>query len=250
MAFPKCLFLLLGLLCSLSQLHSTLAALYKVRDINGKWGVDNYFQIGDSLSFAHHTESASVHQVSREDYKACETESPIKTFKGGDNVADLKEGSTYYFISGKKHKCMEGRKLVVVVLASAPAATPGGAPSTPPTVKTPSPSVVASPTPLSSSPPASSPVVTPVLSPVATPPTPVSSPPSPSATPSISTTPSSASSPSPSEAPASSAGPPSPPVTPSPAPPPSPPSAAPYPLLRTWLTFTASGISSALVLLL
>ena len=51
------------------------------------------------------------------------------------NVADFKEEFIYYFISGIKNQCKEGRKLVVVVLATA---SPSVSPFAAPPPKTPS----------------------------------------------------------------------------------------------------------------
>ena len=59
----------------------------------------------------------SVLNVTEEDYKNCNVESPISKYTDGRTVFSFSQSGPYYFISGNQEHCKKNEKLVVVVLA-------------------------------------------------------------------------------------------------------------------------------------
>eukprot|EP00253_Pinus_taeda_P008678 PITA_08678 len=103
------------------------------------WAGRNRFMIGDTLLFKYNPAEDSVLQVTAHQYDACNTSSPIASFKGGNTVFRLSRHGPLHFITGNRSNCQKGEKLLVVVLA--PRNRSHGAPA--PTLVSPGPSAVA-----------------------------------------------------------------------------------------------------------
>ncbi|XAR69983.1 hypothetical protein NMG60_11001782 [Bertholletia excelsa] len=75
-------------------------------DSLNKWAESSRFLIGDSLVWKYDGEKDSVLQVSKKGYVHCNTSSPIA------------ESGPFYFISGAEGHCMQGQKMIVVVMSA------------------------------------------------------------------------------------------------------------------------------------
>ncbi|KAI4366137.1 hypothetical protein MLD38_022055 [Melastoma candidum] len=120
-------------------------------NVLNQWAERNRFRITDSIVFAYAPGDDSVLYVNQDDYKSCNTTSPIAKYVDGHTVFKFNHSGPFYFISGNKDKCLKNEKLVVIVLADR--SQKGVAPSPPPSESTeasppaPSPSVEPSPAP-------------------------------------------------------------------------------------------------------
>ncbi|KZV20742.1 Early nodulin-like protein 1 precursor [Dorcoceras hygrometricum] len=105
------------------------------------WSEKSRFLIGDSLVFEYDGSKDSVLLVTKEDYLACNTTSPVASYRGGNTTVKLERSGPYYFISGEQGNCVKGQKLIVVVIserhskftAGAPAPSEGVVPAAAPT---------------------------------------------------------------------------------------------------------------------
>ncbi|KFK32687.1 hypothetical protein AALP_AA6G275900 [Arabis alpina] len=100
------------------------------------WAEKTRFQVGDILLFSYSDRNDSVLQVTKENYDSCNTQKPLKEYKGGNNKVTLDVSGPHYFISGAPTgNCGKGEKLEVVVASSnhppMPKPAPGAAPPTP-----------------------------------------------------------------------------------------------------------------------
>nr|AEX55238.1 putative cold-regulated protein [Allium sativum] len=191
----------------MSILSASSAGNFNVNWVqNPKEGLNAYssrmrFQINDNLVFKTDDQSASILVVKKEDYDSCSGSSPISKVQGGS--FQLTRSGPYYFISGDAQKCMNGQKMMVVVLsprskkpvAAAPVISPISAMSPPATAPM-APSLTSpSMSPMASMAPSMTPAMAPSMTPSMTPSM------APSMTPSASMAPSSMMSPSSSMAP-------------------------------------------------
>jgi len=160
----------------LAFFHSAVAREFVVGGRNGwvvpsgvenqtltQWAGKNRFLVGDTLLFNYNPSEDSVLQVTAPQYDACNTSSPIASYKGGNTVVKLPSYGPFHFISGNRSNCQKGEKVIIVVLSlrnrshGAPAPTPA---SPGPSVVARSPSFAPAPTPkVSSSSPSPAPVV-------------------------------------------------------------------------------------------
>lgn len=70
------------------------------------------------LVWKYDSEKESVLQVTKKDYVTCNTTSPVKEYKEGNNTkVELHKSGPFYFISGAQGHCEIGLKLVVVVIS-------------------------------------------------------------------------------------------------------------------------------------
>ncbi|CAA6672250.1 unnamed protein product [Spirodela intermedia] len=100
---------LLFLLCGLSaakeylvggSINSWTVSSSSLRVLN-HWAEANRFQVGDSLVWRFDGK-ASVLEVTREAYLACNTSSPIAEHGGGAITVRLRRSGPHYFISGRR----------------------------------------------------------------------------------------------------------------------------------------------------
>ncbi|GAB2289196.1 hypothetical protein Dimus_023499 [Dionaea muscipula] len=222
--------MLIGITCSLVAVLLRLASAETVHVVGGTtgwtfpsstsvysdWVATQKFQVGDILEFNFPTGEHSVATVSKADYVACNTASPLALQTTGPVNITVKSGTQYFICTYPGH-CAAGQKLAVV------AATASSPPSTPPVValtpSSPSPAPASrsrAPTPAPSTA-SKSPKKAPDASPSVTP---TASPPPSSTTPVTATPPKAASTPS-----AGGSGAVTPPSPPSPAHSPAPPAA-------------------------
>ncbi|XP_010545547.1 PREDICTED: early nodulin-like protein 3 [Tarenaya hassleriana] len=99
-----------------------------------QWAEHNRFQIGDSLMFVYSPNQDSVLQVTKDDYNACNPNSPIAKFTDGHTSFAFNNSGPYYFISGSKENCQKNEKILVIVMADRTKSTPvspSPSPSTP-----------------------------------------------------------------------------------------------------------------------
>ncbi|KAJ6857547.1 cucumber peeling cupredoxin-like [Populus alba x Populus x berolinensis] len=175
------------------------------------WAANKTFSVGDILVFNFPASAHDVAKVTKADYDACNSSSPISVATTPPARIPINASGEHYFICRFPGHCSNGQKLMINVSDASSSPSPAPQPSTPapqPSTPAPQPSTPA-PQP-STPPPQSSPAPQPST------PTPSSSP-SPASTP----PPTPASSPSPpSPTPASSPSPPSPPATTPPTAPP------------------------------
>ncbi|PIN18345.1 hypothetical protein CDL12_09005 [Handroanthus impetiginosus] len=110
------------------------------------WAERLRFQVNDTLLFKYKRESDSVLVVSKDNYDNCNTKRPILRLDDGKSVFKFERSGPFFFISGNKSNCINGQKLIIVVLAvrnrpSSPWSPPPNAPSpaAPPNGSSPSP---------------------------------------------------------------------------------------------------------------
>ncbi|XP_043706612.1 early nodulin-like protein 1 [Telopea speciosissima] len=83
-----------------------------------RWAEASRFQIDDSLVWKLDSQKDSVLQVTKKDYMACNTTTPIAKYKEVNTKVKLDRSGPFYFISGAKGHCEKGQKLIVVVLSA------------------------------------------------------------------------------------------------------------------------------------
>ncbi|XP_062217813.1 early nodulin-like protein 6 [Phragmites australis] len=98
------------------------------------WAKRNRFQVGDVLNFKYANDSVLL--VSHDDYKQCNTESPLSRFTDGDTKFTFDRYGLFYFVSGIPGHCEAGQRMIARVMApSALSGAPTTAPpAMPPTV--------------------------------------------------------------------------------------------------------------------
>ncbi|RZC91210.1 hypothetical protein C5167_027274 [Papaver somniferum] len=124
---------------------SSMAEVYKVGDYSGwtnqnmpdykKWSASKDFKVGDSIVFEYSPQNHSVVQVSYEDYKKCNSSSPMKTFISGKDTIPIKRKVHLFFICGVSDNCGKGQKVDIRVVTGDTPAT-----QNPPSVSAPAPS--------------------------------------------------------------------------------------------------------------
>ncbi|MCL7030433.1 hypothetical protein MKW94_020530 [Papaver nudicaule] len=116
------------------------------------WAARGRFNIGDTLIFKYKKGQDSVLVVSKEDYDACNTGSPIKSMNDGESKITFDRSGPFYFISGNQGSCQKGQKIYLVVItpktsspptplapsSSSPSIPPSSDFATPPTAPVPS----------------------------------------------------------------------------------------------------------------
>ncbi|XVF24749.1 hypothetical protein REPUB_Repub13aG0153800 [Reevesia pubescens] len=100
-----------------------------VSDLDYKdWAASRKFFVGDTLVFNYNKQYHNVMQVKVEDFKSCNTESPIARYGKGSDAIRLDSSGEYYFICGYPGHCQPGQKLHITVNSAA--SPPSHAPST------------------------------------------------------------------------------------------------------------------------
>lgn len=115
------------------------------------WAANKELHPGDSLLFKYSNNFHDVLQVTKSDYDSCKTDSPLATYKSGNDIVSMSKPGSYYYLCGFPGHCQAGQKVAVVVLAattpphSAPSHAPAPSPIAPASNKSksaPSPSPV------------------------------------------------------------------------------------------------------------
>ncbi|XP_011017785.1 PREDICTED: cucumber peeling cupredoxin-like [Populus euphratica] len=204
-------------------IHSSAAqSTYTVGDTTGwtipstgsafytTWAASKNFSVGDILVFNFAASAHDVAKVTKADYDACTTSSPISLTTTPPARITINASGDHYFLCNFPGHCSSGQKLMINVSAASSSPSPAPQPSTPaPQPSTPAPQP-STPAPQPSTPtPQSSPAPQPSTPTPSSSPSPVSTPP-----------PTPASSPSPPPATTPSSSPPSPPTTTPPTAPP------------------------------
>ncbi|XP_073314650.1 early nodulin-like protein 13 [Primulina huaijiensis] len=101
-------------------------------DSLSSWSEKSRFLIGDSLVFEYDGSKDSVLLVTKGDYLACNTSSPIESYSGGNTTVKLERSGPYYFISGEQGNCVNGQKVIVVVISERHNRFIGGSPAASP----------------------------------------------------------------------------------------------------------------------
>ncbi|KAL5221196.1 hypothetical protein ABZP36_025909 [Zizania latifolia] len=140
---------------------TALGATHTVGAPNGSWDLQtNYaqwvsnikFSVGDQLEFKYSPSMHDVVEVSKADYDACSSSTPIATFNSGDDTIPLPAAGTRYFICGVGNHCNNGMKITVKVEAAATGSNPAPPPMAPPRAGSP-PAAAATPPTAASTPP-------------------------------------------------------------------------------------------------
>ncbi|XP_031099920.1 mavicyanin-like [Ipomoea triloba] len=110
---------------AVSRSPATVAGeVYKVGDaaawtIGGidyhQWASCRAFHVGDILIFEYNPEGHNVMRVGREDYKSCNTASPIATYASGNDSIRIMGPGHYYYICGFEGHCQGGQKVDIRV---------------------------------------------------------------------------------------------------------------------------------------
>ncbi|WOL04978.1 hypothetical protein Cni_G13701 [Canna indica] len=135
---------LLVLLLSAGVLTSE-GAVYRVGDASGwtilgspnytDWALKNNFQVGDNIVFDYNKNIHNVLEVTKADYSACNTASPIASHTSGNDSITIKSTGHHYFICGIPGHCLAGQKVDIDIPKSssaAPSRSPFMAPAFPP----------------------------------------------------------------------------------------------------------------------
>ncbi|XP_048134053.1 mucin-5B-like [Rhodamnia argentea] len=110
------------------------------------WVSQHTFEVGDVLVFDFDSSTHDVADVTKEDYDACNTDSPFTVMSTSPAAYSLDSAGDYYLLCTSAGHCSQGQKLAVTVAqsSSGPTSSPPGslAPPTPTTGATASPSSV------------------------------------------------------------------------------------------------------------
>ncbi|XP_075485495.1 early nodulin-like protein 15 isoform X2 [Primulina tabacum] len=82
-----------------------------------------------SAVFEYDVSKDSVLLVTKGDYLACNTSSPIKSYRGGNTTVKLERSGPFYFICGEQEYCVNGQKIIVVVISERDSRFMGGSPA-------------------------------------------------------------------------------------------------------------------------
>lgn len=103
------------------------------------WAAGKTFRVGDILLFNYPANAHNVEEVTKANYDACNSTSPLATYTTPPVRVTLKKTGAHYFICGVPGHCSGGQKLAINVTGSA--TTPSPSPvATPPSGSSPSPS--------------------------------------------------------------------------------------------------------------
>ncbi|KAF5204104.1 Early nodulin-like protein [Thalictrum thalictroides] len=140
MAFDKRAMVLVMVAHIMATMQLTVAVVYKVGDSTGWTTIGNYdykawassknFKVGDILVFEYNTQFHNVLQVTHDQYRECNTSTPLATHTTGNDSIPIKKGGHFYFLCGIPGHCQSGQKVDIRV-ASKTAPSPGGAAPSP-----------------------------------------------------------------------------------------------------------------------
>lgn len=83
--------------------------------------------------------------VNKDDYETCNTQNPIMKLEDGHSIFKFEKSGLFFFISGTKFNCINGQKLIIVVLAVRNPRYPSPPPPPPVVSKAPAPAPASSP---------------------------------------------------------------------------------------------------------
>ncbi|KAM0862620.1 hypothetical protein ACQ4PT_045138 [Festuca glaucescens] len=115
-------------------LGTALGASYTVGTPRGSWDLQtNYVQWtsnmkflrGDQVLFRYSRTAHNVVEVSKADYAACSTSSPIASFQTGNDIVPLTAAGSRYFICGVPGHCDAGMKVRINVVEATPSGSTG-----------------------------------------------------------------------------------------------------------------------------
>ncbi|KMZ62209.1 hypothetical protein ZOSMA_482G00010 [Zostera marina] len=100
---------------------SSCGEVYKVGDFDGwtelgspnytAWTVSKTFQVGDILLFEYKNSFHDVLEVSKEDYKSCNVNSPLASYTSGNDSVPINRRGHHFFVCGKPGHCHNGQKV-------------------------------------------------------------------------------------------------------------------------------------------
>ncbi|KMZ74367.1 hypothetical protein ZOSMA_12G00510 [Zostera marina] len=95
--------------------------VYKVGDSDGwtelgspnytAWTVSKTFQVGDIILFEYKNSFHDVLEVSKEDYKSCNVNSPLASYTSGNDSVPINRRGHHFFVCGKPGHCHDGQKV-------------------------------------------------------------------------------------------------------------------------------------------
>ncbi|XP_030464846.1 umecyanin-like [Syzygium oleosum] len=113
------------------------------------WASQHAFEAGDVLVFDFDSSTNNVADVTKEDYDACNADSPFTVLSTSPAYYSLDTAGDYYFLCTATGHCSQGQKLAIAVAEapSGPTSSPPGSlpPPSPTTGATASPTSVGSP---------------------------------------------------------------------------------------------------------
>ncbi|KAK4425355.1 Mavicyanin [Sesamum alatum] len=80
-----------------------------------EWASSNHFQTGDELDFKYDPQFHNVMEVSSQDFKSCNSSSPILTFTTGHDSVELTSVGHHYYLCGIPGHCAAGQKVDIFV---------------------------------------------------------------------------------------------------------------------------------------
>ncbi|OMO54385.1 Cupredoxin [Corchorus capsularis] len=119
------------------------AAEYKVGDSIGwtvpadgfsdykNWAAQHRFYPGDVLVFVYNMQFHDVQQVHVEDFKSCNSKSPITSFNNGTDNITLSTSGEYYFLCSYPGHCPAGQKIHITVNSAAQSPSHNASPAPP-----------------------------------------------------------------------------------------------------------------------
>ncbi|KAL4355932.1 hypothetical protein HN51_027304 [Arachis hypogaea] len=81
----------------------------------GIWAENFKFKVNDTLTFKYEARLHQVEEVSKSDYINCNSNHPIKNYKGGNNKITLSKPGSYFFLCPTPRHCQLGMKLALSV---------------------------------------------------------------------------------------------------------------------------------------
>ncbi|KAG4959710.1 hypothetical protein GLYMA_13G158200v4 [Glycine max] len=113
------------------------------------WASGKNFRVGDVLVFNYASNTHNVEEVTKANFDACSSASPIATFTTPPARVTLNKSGQHFFICGIPGHCLGGQKLAINVTGSS-TATPPSAAAPPTTPSSPSPAGAVTPPPQNS----------------------------------------------------------------------------------------------------
>ncbi|XP_018725624.2 cucumber peeling cupredoxin [Eucalyptus grandis] len=97
------------------------------------WASQHTFEVGDILVFDFDSSDNDVGDVTKEDYDACNTDSPFTVLSTSPANYSLDTAGDYYFLCTTAGHCSQGQKLAITVAEppSGPTSSPPGSPPPP-----------------------------------------------------------------------------------------------------------------------
>lgn len=101
------------------------------------WASGKTFRVGDTLVFNYRANAHNVEEVTKANYDACSSTSPLATYSTPPVTVTLNKTGEHYFICGVPGHCSGGQKLAINVTGSATTTPSPSSPSTNPSSPSP-----------------------------------------------------------------------------------------------------------------